>query len=103
MRLRQNKIEENTDKLNQSEKIIEKNEKNYRTILVGLNNKEANCYMNPTLQCLSNSKKLTEYFLNKYKKDSYKIMANEYYEVVKNLWDTDRKNKAYSPSSFNAV
>ena len=103
MRLRQNKIEENTDILNQSEKIIGKSEKNYRTVLVGLNNIEANCYMNPTLQCLSNSKKLTEYFLNKYKKDSYKIMANEYYEVVKNLWDTDRKNKAYSPSSFNAV
>ena len=34
-------------------------------ILVGLNNIGATCYMNATLQCLSNSKKLTEYLLKK--------------------------------------
>ena len=57
--------------------------------------------MNATLQCLSNSKKLTEYFLKVYKTASNKIMSNEYYEVLKNLWD--RKNKAYSPYSFKEV
>ena len=36
-------------------------------ILVGLNNIGATCYMNATLQCLSNTKKLTEYFLKEFK------------------------------------
>ncbi len=34
-------------------------------ILRGLNNIGATCYMNATLQCLSNTKPLTEFFLNK--------------------------------------
>ena len=72
-------------------------------ILVGLNNIGATCYMNATLQCLSNTKKLTKYFLNNYKEDPNKKMANEYYEVLKNLWDTNSKEKAYSPNSFKDV
>ena len=59
--------------------------------------------MNATLQCLSNSKKLTEYFLEQFKKDTNKIMTNEYYEVLKNLWNVDSKEKAYSPNSFKEV
>ena len=72
-------------------------------ILVGLNNIGATCYMNATLQCLSNTKKLTEYFLNNYEKGQNKIMANEYYEVLKNLWDKKNHNKSYSPNSFKDV
>ena len=48
--------------------------------------------MNATLQCLSNSKKLTEYFLNTCKAGPNKIMSNEYYKVIKNLWDIDIKD-----------
>ena len=97
----------NTNNINNEE---EKNKNNLieskKTILRGLNNIGATCYMNATLQCLSNSKKLTEYFLTKYQydpKDQNKIMTNEYYKVLKNLWDTNSKEKAYSPNSFKEV
>ena len=72
-------------------------------ILKGLNNIGATCYMNASLQCFSNSKKLTEYFLKHYQKAPNKIMANEYYEVLKNLWNKDDNEKAYSPNSFKDV
>ena len=52
--------------------IFEKENKN-KIVLIGLNNIGATCYMNATLQCLSNTKKLTEYFLNNYTKGSSKI------------------------------
>ena len=70
-------------------------------ILVGLNNIGACSYMNATLQCLLNSKKLTEYFLNNFKNDDpNKIMANEYYEVILNLCNKENNKKSYSPYSF---
>ena len=72
-------------------------------ILIGLNNIGATCYMNASLQCFSNSKKLTEYFLKHYQKDPKNIMANEYYEVLKNLWNRDNNKNAYSPNSFKDV
>jgi len=59
-------------------------------ILVGLNNIGATCYMNATLQCLSNTDELTKYFFNKFKydvNDNNKIMSNAYYNVIKNLWN----------------
>ena len=73
-------------------------------ILVGLNNIGACSYMNATLQCLLNSKKLTEYFLNNFKNDDpNKIMANQYYEVIINLCNKENNNKSYSPISFKEV
>ena len=70
-------------------------------ILIGLNNIGATCYMNATLQCMSNTKKLTDYFLNNFKNgDPNKIMTNEYYKVIKNLWNRDNNKKSYSPNSF---
>ena len=61
-------------------------------------------YMNATLQCLSNTKKLTEYFLEDFKNDnSNKIMTNEYYKVIKNLWNRENNNKSYSPNSFKEI
>ena len=89
----------NNEEENNKNNLIESK----KTILRGLNNIGATCYMNATLQCLSNTKKLTEYFLKNYKKDPNKKMVNEYYEVLKNLWDTNSKEKAYSPNSFKDV
>ena len=59
--------------------------------------------MNATLQCLSNSKKLTEYFLDNYQISSNKVMANEFYKVLFNLWKRENNNKSYSPNSFKEV
>ena len=69
-------------------------------ILIGLNNIGATCYMNASLQCLSNTRELTEHFLTTYKKASNKLMSNEYYKVLKNLWNRENNNKPYSPYSF---
>ena len=106
LNIRQNKIQQKEGELVQREKVIIEKEKKYKIVLIGLNNIGATCYMNATLQCLSNSKKLTEYFLTKYQydpNDQNKIMTNEYYKVLKNLWDTNSKEKAYSPISFKEV
>ena len=75
----------------------------FEPILIGLNNIGATCYMNASLQCLSNTKELTEHFLTTYKKVSNKLMSNEYYEVLKNLWNRENNNKPYSPYSFKEV
>ena len=60
--------------------------------------------MNATLQCLSNTKKLTQYFLKDFKNDNpYKIMTSEYYKVILNLWKRENNKKSYSPNSFKEV
>ena len=72
-------------------------------ILIGLNNIGATCYMNASLQCFSNTKKLTQYFLEHYEADPKNTMANEYFEVLKNLWNIENNNKSYSPNSFKDI
>ena len=57
--------------------------------------------MNAVLQCLLNTKRLTDYFLNEFKNnDPKKILANQYYEVVSNLCKKENNLKSYSPNSF---
>ena len=62
--------------------------------LIGLNNIGATCYMNASLQCLSNVTKLTKYILSK-NFDKTKKLTFAYQEVLSNLW---LKNKDYYPS-----
>jgi len=60
----------------------------------GLDNIGATCYMNATLQCLSNTKKIRDYFLNKYNNAPNNLMANEFNKLIINLFNEyDRKNK----------
>ena len=44
---------------------------------------------------------LESFKLNKNGKE--KVMANAYYEVIKNLWDRKNNNKPYSPDSFKKI
>ena len=74
--------------------------------LIGLNNIGATCFMNSTLQCLSQTKELTSYFLNK--KNKTRIINNNiannnkndnqlspvYLELLEKLWEIDGCNKA---------
>ena len=72
--------------------------------LIGLGNIGATCYMNATLQCLSNIDSLTHFFLiyeNLFYKDSIKYdMTIEYAKVIKNLWDDNNMKKYYEPYDF---
>ena len=77
----------------------------------GLNNVGATCFMNSTLQCLSQTKKLTDYFLNPQNKE--RIIKNNialknpddlqlsplYLELISKLWAKD-SSKNYSPYNF---
>ena len=88
--------------------------KNYsQPTLIGLNNIGATCFINSTLQCLSQTEALTNYFLNEKNKDriinnniSLKNkkdlqLAPSYLELINNLWEkTKSKIKSYSPSNF---
>jgi len=82
--------------------------------LVGLNNFGATCFMNSTLQCLSQTKGLTNYFLNG--KNEENIIDNNialknkndlqlspvYLELIKILWKIDGE-KSFSPNAFMNV
>ena len=80
--------------------------------LIGLNNIGATCFMNSTLQCLSQTKSLTNYFL---KKSKFQIIMNNniakqnknlpqlspvYLKLIKMLWDKNKKGISFSPNEF---
>jgi len=103
-------------------KIINKNSKKIDNLknplviyknppLIGLNNIGATCFMNSTLQCLSQTKELTAYFLKENNKN--KIINNNiaianknalqlspiYLELIKKLWDKNGE-QSFSPYNF---
>jgi len=79
--------------------------------LIGLNNIGATCFMNSTLQCLSQTKALTYFFLNENNKD--RIINNNialenknnnqlspiYLELIQKLWEIGGP-KSFSPKTF---
>ena len=76
---------------------------------IGLNNIGATCYMNATLQCLSHTIKLSNYFLNPKNKDLItspeNIFSISFLEVLKKLWIKEYNNNKsnYSPYNFKNI
>ena len=98
-------------KIEELEKRINNSQNNINYVpLIGLNNIGATRFMNATLQCLSQTKELTNYFLNSNNRD--RIINNNialqnknalqlspiYFELIKKLWD---KNSPKSISPFD--
>ena len=100
---------ENSDKIDMYKefqiKKIRIQKKEIKAVLRGLANIGATCYMNATLQCLSNTEKLTNYFFKEFyyiKEDCTKKISNEYYLLLKHLWNKKGKNY-YEPNDFKKI
>ena len=110
----ENFLMQRENSLNRLESLLEKEKKDFEEKKkkfelskipneIGLQNIGATCYMNATLQALSNTDKFTTYFLTRYKfdqNDKNKKMSNEMYKVLINLWDENKKKGDYPPNDF---
>ena len=66
----------------------------------GLDDLGGTGYMNASLQCLSNTPQFKNYFLEKYNINTDNILANEFHELILNLWRKNMQERSYSPHSF---
>ena len=80
---------------------------NSRKGIVGLKNVGNTCYLNSTIQCLSNTKLLTKYFLNNDFSKEINItntfgskgkIAEAYYEIINKMWNEN--NQVINPFDF---
>jgi len=83
--------------------------------LIGLNNIGATCFMNATLQCLSQTEGLSNYFLCQ--KNINKIINNNialknkndlqlspsYLNLIHRLWDANNAKSSFSPNDFRNI
>ena len=79
---------------------------NKTTKLIELENIGGNPFMNAILQCLSNTDKLTDYILNKFKNGKYddtKKISYKYYDLLHHLWDKNSEDNSYAPESFKIL
>ena len=108
-KLKEKKPEKKSEKTNQKITQI----KDYtQPTLIGLNNIGSTCFINAILQCLSQTKELTNYFLNEKNKDKFinnnialkNISDNQltpsYLELINKLWNKTSETKSISPSNF---
>ena len=97
--------------INQKNEKIQPIQKYIKPPLIGLQNIGATCFMNSTLQCLSQTKRLTNYFLDEKHRETiqnnniFHLNPNEYQlspvylELIENLWN-DKGPSYYAPYNF---
>ena len=98
-------------KLNPKKNAIQPIEKYKKPTLIGLQNIGATCFMNATLQCLSQTKRLTNYFLNEehlptiinnniaLNNPNQLQLSPVYFELLENLWNKEGESY-YAPYNF---
>ena len=107
-------IDQNKNDNNKQKLFIEPIKLYEHPTLIGLNNIGSTCSRNSVLQCLSQTRALTNYFLNEVNKD--KIFNNNialkntnslqlspvYYDLIQKLWSKNGE-KSFSPKHFMTI
>jgi ubiquitin C-terminal hydrolase len=73
-------------------------------VKVGIKNLGGTSYLSTVIQCLSNSKKLTDYFLYKYEAKNKNLeISNELYKAFKYLWNCNNNNNPFSINDLKSI